>query len=123
MIEAEILAESYEDVCVIERYQDIEDPETGLTEQNYVAIHDGDLICALSQTTNANRLAVVEGSGNINVTIEEQKLFIIPGITVKKGDRITITQSTGHTSVFYASKPFYYPSHTEIKLSGREIDG
>lgn len=123
MTEAEILAESYEDLCIIERYQDREDPDTGLTEQDYGPIHEGKLICALSQTLNPNHLAVVEGSGNINVTIEEQKLFLMPGITIKKGDRITVTQSTSHVSVFYASKPFYYPSHTEIKLSGREIDG
>lgn len=124
MTEAEILAQTYLDTCVIERMQDVEDPETGLTEQGYAPTHEGVLSCALSQSGlgSAGGLAVVENSGNVNVTYEEQKLFLMPTIVVHKGDRISITQSTGYKHVLYAKKPFYYPSHTEINLTGSEID-
>lgn len=41
---------TYLDTCVIERMSDIENPETGITEQGYSPIHDGKLNCALSQS-------------------------------------------------------------------------
>ena len=43
-------------------------------------------------------------------------------IKVKKGDRITITQGTGQKHVLFSKKPFYYPSHIEVVLSGSSID-
>lgn len=125
MNEAEILASTYNDICIIQRLQDVEDPDTGLTDQDYAPVHEGSLPCALSQSGlgSAGALAVVENAGMVNVTYEEQKLFLMPNTDVLKGDRITITQSTGHMNVLYAKKPFYYPSHTEISLTGSEIDG
>ena len=56
------------------------------------------------------------------VSYEEQKLFLEPNIKVKKGDRITITQGTGQKHVLFSKKPFYYPSHIEVVLSGSSID-
>lgn len=127
MNEADILANTYFDKCMIERIQDIENPDTGITEQGYAPIKGQKeaIPCALSQSGlgSAGALAVVENSGSVNVTYEEQKLFTGPGVDVLKGDRIQITQSTGYKQVLYAKKPFFYPSHTEINLTGSEIDG
>ena len=39
--EAEVLAATYFDTCVIERISDIENVESGITEQVYFPIHDG----------------------------------------------------------------------------------
>ncbi|MGM0124685.1 hypothetical protein IGI37_002079 [Enterococcus sp. AZ194] len=122
MNEADVLASTYLDTCVIERLMDVENDETGLTEQTYQLVYDSPLPCGLSQGSQSG-LAVVEHTNVVNVTQEEQKLFMAPGIDVIKGDRLTITQSTGHVLVLFAKKPFFYPSHTEIGLIGSEIDG
>ena len=47
--EAEILAATYFDTCVIERMSDIENTESGITEQVYFPIHVGKLPCAFSR--------------------------------------------------------------------------
>lgn len=125
MNEAEILAQTYEDVCIIERLTDYENPITGVSEQNYFPINEGEVICALSQSGlgSAGNLAVVENTSAINVTYEEQRLFLMPGVDIKKGDRVTVTQKTGQVHVLYAKKPFGYTSHLEVNLSGSEVDG
>lgn len=127
MNEAEIIATTFFDTCIIERLQDIENKDTGVTEQGYAPINNQEqsLPCALSQSGlgSAGALAVVENAGAVNVTYEEQKLFTGPGVDIKKGDRIKITQATGHEYILFAKKPFHYPSHTEINLTGSEIDG
>ncbi|MBE9895269.1 hypothetical protein G8C15_07970 [Enterococcus casseliflavus] len=121
MDEAAVLATTYLDSCVIERYGDHENPITHITEQIYAPVHDGVLICGFSQS-NSGDLPVI-GNGNVvNVTTVEHKLFMMPNSDVMKGDRITVTQSTGHKHVLYAKKPMFYPSHTEIELTGSEID-
>ena len=50
----------------------------------------------------------------------KNKNFLEPNIK-EKGDRITITQGTGQ-NMCYFQKPFYYPSHIEVVLSGSSID-
>ncbi|HBC4501557.1 TPA: hypothetical protein KES11_003111, partial [Enterococcus faecalis] len=112
MNEAEVLAATYFDTCVIERISDIENVESGITEQVYFPIHDGKLPCAFSQGSMGN-LPVIENKEafKFNISYEEQKLFLEPNIKVKKGDRITITQGTGQKHVLFSKKPFYYPSH------------
>lgn len=121
MKEADILASTYLDTCVIERLQDIEDSETGLTEQAYEPIHEGVLKCAFSQGAFSD-LPVLAGD-SVNKTSEDQKLFLMPNTDIKKGDRIQVIQSTGQASTLFAKKPFFYPSHTEVGLQGSEIDG
>lgn len=128
MDEAEILAMTYEDWCIIERLKDVEDPDTGVTEQQYVPVVVDEIDqfpCAFSQSGlgSAGSLSVIENTDVINVTYEEQKLFLMPDIDVRKGDRVTVTQSTGQSHVLYAKKPFHYPSHIEVNLTGSEIDG
>ncbi len=128
---------TYLDTCVIERMGDIENPETGITEQDYSPIpetgiteqdyspiHDGKLKCALSQSGlgSAGSLPVVENKGTFNITYEDQKIFLMPDVDVKKADRITVIQSTGQKHILFAKKPFNYPSHIEVTLTGSAID-
>lgn len=124
MNEAEILAMTYTDKCTIARFDDLEDPYTGLTEQSYQII-SANIPCALSQSGlgSSGNLAVVENTGMVNVTYEEQKLFLMPTVDIRKGDRIQITQSTGQQHTLFAKNPFSYPSHLEVNLSGSGIDG
>ena len=74
--EAEVLAATYFDTCVIERISDIENVESGITEQVYFPIHDGKLPCAFSQGSMGN-LPVIENKEafKFNISYEEQKLF------------------------------------------------
>lgn len=121
MNEADILAMTYEDSCAISRLQDVEDSETGITEQAYVPVHT-DIPCALSQAQQ-DGLAVLEG-GMLNVATDEYKLFIRPEITIQRGDKVDTFQSaSGISFELYATKPFYYPSHCEVGLTGREPNG
>jgi hypothetical protein len=121
MTEAEVLALTYTDTCLIERFEDKKNPETHITEQVWQLVNDEPLKCGFSQKTTGG-LPVVEGE-MVNATVVEHKLFMIPNVDVKKGDRITITQSTGQTHIMYANKPMFYTSHTEVILTGREING
>lgn len=105
MNEAEVLAATYFDTCVIERMSDIENVESGITEQVYFPIHDGKLPCAFSQGSMGN-LPVIENKEAFNISYEEQKLFLEPNIKVKKGDRITITQGTGQKHVLFSKNLF-----------------
>lgn len=120
--EADVLTVSYEDRCTIARYVDVEDHVMGITKPVLQTVVT-DVPCALSQNTSKDSLAVVEGTGMVNVTYEDLKVFIPPNIRVIKGDQITLKQSTGQTHLFIAKKPFYYPSHAEINVTGRDING
>jgi hypothetical protein len=121
MNEVDILAMTYEDIATILRLQDVENMETGITEQKYVAIHEN-VSCALSQGQQ-DGLKVLEGD-MLNVAIDEYKLFARPEIIVERGDKVIVNQKYSKiTFELYATKPFYYPSHCEVGLTGREPNG
>ncbi|HIB1875266.1 TPA: hypothetical protein ACWWCX_002700 [Enterococcus faecium] len=122
MTEADIIAMTYEDICTISRLDDIENPETGITEQGYVSIHKN-VPCALSQG-QLDGLAVIEGNDMVNIATDEYKLFLRPEVSILRGDQILVIQKASNTSFeLYATKPFYYPSHCEVGLTGRELNG
>ena len=75
MNEAEVLAATYFDTCVIERISDIENVESGITEQVYFPIHDGKLPCAFSQGSMGNLPVIENKTFKFNISYEEQKLF------------------------------------------------
>lgn len=125
MNEADILAMTYEDLCTVKRMNDFEDVETNITSQEYVSVYE-DVSCALSQTGlgQAGGLAVVEDADMLNVTISEYRLFTKPDIQFVKGDKVIIKQrASGKTFTLYAKEPFYYPSHCEVNLTGRDPNG
>lgn len=123
MDEVEILAETYLDTCQVMRMQDVEDPETGITHQEYGPTTEEPIPCALSQG-NMDGLAVVESGSMLNTTTDGYKLFVRPMVNIIKGDLIEVTQAvSGVVFKLYASQPFYYPSHCEVDLTGRDPNG
>lgn len=123
MNEADVLAATYLDSCWVRRLKDVEDPATGLTSQKYVSTTSMPIPCALSQG-NMDGLTVIENSDMLNVTKDAYKLFVRPTIKIIKGDLIEVTQAINRDVLeLYASKPFYYPSHCEVELIGREPNG
>lgn len=125
MKDAEILAVTYEDKCTVKRMDDIEDPETNITSQKYISVYEA-VPCALSQTGlgPAGGLAVIEDADMLNVTVSEYRLFTRPNIHFVKGDKVIVQQkASGQNFTLFAKEPFYYPSHCEVNLTGRDANG
>ena len=113
MTDIEILESTYFDKCTIKRKEKIKNPNTGVTETKEVIIIE-DVKCALSkkdiQTMN------VDGIGNLAFS---HLLFLNPNINLQEGDIVEVS-SMGKISIYLASKPFYYSSHSETLLSYKE---
>lgn len=122
MNEIEILAQTYEDACDIFRIQDVTN-DLGITEQEYTKVAEN-VPCALSQVSQLkNTLNVVKGMDMVNLTNSENVLFCRPNVNIKKADKVVITQPNGNIETAYVKEFFWYKSHIEIGLIGREIDG
>ena len=113
MTDIEILESTYFDKCTIKRKEKIKNPITGVTETEEVIIVE-DVKCALSkkdiQTMN------VDGVGALAFS---HLLFLNPNINLQEGDTVEVS-SIGKISIYLASKPFYYSSHSETLLSYKE---
>ena len=113
MTDIEILESTYFDKCTIKRKEKIKNPVTGVTETKEVIIEEN-IKCALSkkdiQTMN------VDGIGSLAFS---HLLFLNPNIDLQEGDTVEV-HSMGKISIYLASKPFYYSSHSETLLSYKE---
>ena len=113
MTDIEILESTYFDRCTIKRKEKIKNTDTGVTETKEIIIAE-DVKCALSkkdiQTMN------VDGIGALAFS---HLLFLNPNINLQEGDAVEVT-SMGKISIYLASKPFYYSSHSETLLSYKE---
>ena len=113
MTDIEILESTYFDKCTIKRKEKIKNPNTGVTETKEMIVVE-DVKCALSkkdiQTMN------VDGIGNLAFS---HLLFLNPNIDIQEGDTIEVT-TMGKISIYLASKPFFYSSHSETLLSYKE---
>ena len=113
MTDIEILESTYFDRCTIKRKEKIKNSITGVTETKEVIIVE-DVKCALSkkdiQTMN------VDGVGSLAFS---HLLFLNPNINLQEGDTVEVV-SMGKISIYLASKPFYYSSHSETLLSYKE---
>ena len=114
MTDIEILESTYFDKCTIKRKEKIKNPITGVTETKEVIIAE-DTKCALS-THNSDNAMLVDGVGKV---VQIHKLFLNPNINLQEGDTVEVT-SMGKISIYLASKPFYYSSHSETLLSYKE---
>ena len=114
MTDIEILESTYFDKCTIKRKEKIKNPNTGVTETKEVIIVE-DVKCALS-THNSDNAMLVDGVGKV---MQIHKLFLNPNINLQEGDTVEVS-SMGKISVYLASKPFYYSSHSEILLTYKE---
>ena len=113
MTDIEILESTYFDKCTIKRKEKIKNPNIGVTETVEVIIVE-DVKCALSK--NDAQAMTVDGLGKLNYS---HLLFLNPNINLQEGDIVEVV-SMGKTSVYLASKPFYYPSHSQTLLSYKE---
>ena len=114
MTDIEILESTYFDKCTIKRKEKIKNPITGVTETKEVIIVE-DVKCALS-THNSDNAILVDGVGKV---VQIHKLFLNPNISLQEGDIVEVS-SMGKISIYLASKPFYYSSHSETLLSYKE---
>ena len=114
MTDIEILESTYFDKCTIKRKEKIKNHNTGVTETKEVIIVE-DVKCALSTHNNDNAM-LVDGVGKV---VQIHKLFLNPNINLQEGDTVEVT-SIGKTSIYLASKPFYYSSHSETLLTYKE---
>ena len=114
MTDIEILESTYFDKCTIKRKEKIKNPNTGVTEAKEVIIVE-DVKCALSAEGRRN-VITVDGVGKV---LEIHKLFLNPNINLQEGDTVEVT-TMGKISIYLASKPFYYSSHSETLLSYKE---
>ena len=114
MTDIEILESTYFDRCTIKRKEKIKNPNTGVTETKEVIIVE-DVKCALS-THNSDNAMLVDGVGKV---VQIHKLFLNPNINLQEGDIVEVS-SIGKISIYLASKPFYYSSHSETLLSYKE---
>ena len=114
MTDIEILESTYFDKCTIKRKEKIKNPNTGVTETKEVIIVE-DVKCALS-THNSDNAMLVDGVGKV---MQIHKLFLNPNINLQEGDTVEVS-SMGKISVYLASKPFYYSSHSQTLLTYKD---
>ena len=114
MTDIEILESTYFDKCTIKRKEKIKNPITGVTETKEIIIAE-DVKCALS-THNSDNAMLVDGVGKV---MQIHKLFLNPNINLQEGDTVEVS-SMGKISVYLASKPFYYSSHSQTLLTYKD---
>ena len=113
MTDIEILESTYFDKCTIKRKEKIKNADTGVTETKEVIIEENTK-CALSKKDTP--IMTSDGVGNL---VFSHILFLNPNVDVREGDIVEVT-SIGKISIYLASKPFYYSSHSETLLSYKE---
>ena len=113
MTDIEILESTYFDKCTIKRKEKIKNPITGVTETVEKIIAEN-VKCALSKKDTP--IMTSDGVGKLAFS---HLLFLNPNIDLQEGDTVEV-HSMGKISIYLASKPFYYPSHSETLLSYKE---
>ena len=113
MTDIEILESTYFDKCTIKRKEKIKNPNTGVTETNEIIIVE-DIKCALSKKDI--QAMTSDGVGNLAFS---HLLFLNPTVDVQEGDIVEVS-SMGKISIYLASKPFIYPSHSQTLLTTSE---
>lgn len=113
MTDIEILESTYFDRCTIKRKEKIKNPNTGVTETVEVIIAEN-VKCALSKKD-----VQTMSSDGIGKLAFSHLLFLNPNIDLQEGDTVEVS-SMGKISIYLASKPFFYSSHSESLLSYKE---
>ena len=114
MTDIEILESTYFDKCTIKRKVKAKNENTGVTETVEKIIIENTK-CALS-TEGRRNVVTIDGVGKV---LEIHKLFLNPNINLQEGDTVEVA-TMGKISIYLASKPFYYSSHSETLLSYKE---
>ena len=113
MTDIEILESTYFDKCTIKRKEKIKNPNTGVTETVEKIIEE-DVKCALSK--NDVQMMSSDGVGKLAYS---HTLFLNPNINLQEGDTVEVI-SIGKLSIYLASKPFYYSSHSQTLLTYKD---
>ena len=113
MTDIEILESTYFDKCTIKRKEKMKNPSTGVTETVEKIICEN-VKCALSK--NDVQSMQVDGIGKLSYS---HTLFLNPNVDVQEGDTVEVI-SIGKLSIYLASKPFYYSSHSQTLLTSKE---
>ena len=113
MTDIEILESTYFDRCTIKRKVKAKNPNTGVTETVEEIIAEN-VKCALSKKDTP--VMTSDGVGKLAFS---HLLFLNPNIDLQEGDTVEVTVM-GKISIYLASKPFCYSSHSETLLSYKE---
>ena len=113
MTDIEILESTYFDKCTIKRKEKMKNPNTGVTETVEKIICEN-VKCALSK--NDVQSMQVDGIGKLSYS---HTLFLNPNVDVQEGDAVEVI-SIGKLSIYLASKPFIYPSHSQTLLTYKD---
>ena len=115
MTDIEILESTYFDKCTIKRKVKAKNENTGVTETVEKIIAEN-VKCALSKSKKDTPIMTSDGVGKLAFS---HLLFLNPNIDIQEGDTVEVT-TMGKISIYLASKPFYYSSHSETLLSYKE---
>ena len=115
MTDIEILESTYFDKCTIKRKVKSKNENTGVTETVEKIIAEN-VKCALSKSKKDTPIMTSDGVGKL---VFSHLLFLNPNIDLQEGDTVEVT-TMGKISIYLASKPFYYSSHSETLLSYKE---
>ena len=113
MTDIEILESTYFDKCTIKRKVKSKNENTGVTETVEKIIAEN-VKCALSKKD-----VPVMSSDGVGKLAFSHLLFLNPSIDLQEGDTVEVTVM-GKKSIYLASKPFYYQTHSETLLSYKE---
>ena len=113
MTDIEILESTYFDKCTIKRKVKAKNENTGVTETVEKIINEN-VKCALSKKDVP--VMISDGVGKLAFS---HLLFLNPSIDIQEGDTVEVNR-IGKISIYLASKPFYYSSHSETLLSYKE---
>ena len=102
----------YEDRCTIYELMSVQDPETKITRQGWIAIVTGQP-CRLSFQTLAAVQDVSPGAG----IVQTIKLFLPPEVAIKPGSRVEVVRSGVTYRYISSGLPAIYPTHQEVLLT------
>ncbi len=105
------LEETYEGVCTVIEYHDVQNEKTKITSQEEVIVI-ANQPCKLA----FNRLAATIQTETAAAISQSVKLFLAPEILIRENSKIVVTQD-GVTQEYGASgPPAIYSTHQEVPL-------
>lgn len=100
----------YVDRCNIYEYQEVLDPETGITEHQEVLVHEN-VPCKLSHKSVSQA-----GEGIVAPINLVSSLTLSPDITVPAGSKIIVTRNGIATAYRNSGEPAIHINHQKIVL-------
>jgi|SRR5690625_2320475 len=104
----------YIDRVDVYRYEDVRDPDTGVTKKVPVLKYENEH-CRISQRS----LAIPRQTEAQDDIFYETKLFTFPELDILQGDLFKVTRNNVERK-YVAGEPFLYPTHQEISIQRRE---